>query len=63
MIVSTSSFFFTSFRSVPLALMERDLQFRKVAANQAMQGTVLPVAMLTFALVLKLDTGRSCSAR
>jgi len=54
-IVMSASFLITSFRSIPLALMERDLDFRTIAGNQAIQGTVLPLAMITFAVVLKLE--------
>ena len=53
-VVSSSSFLFSAFRSVPLALMQRDLQFKEIARNQAVNGTVQPAAMILFAVVFRL---------
>ncbi|HET7585017.1 MAG TPA: lipopolysaccharide biosynthesis protein [Gemmatimonadaceae bacterium] len=45
----SANFFIVSFRDVPLALLQRDLKFRTVAVNEAVQATVLSVAMVALA--------------
>ena len=48
-LVLSCNFVITSFRTVPLALLQRDLQFRTVAVNETVQALVLSVAMVAFA--------------
>ncbi len=45
-----SGFFITSFRSVPLSILERDMQFRAVSLNEGINAIVLSVLMVALAL-------------
>jgi PST family polysaccharide transporter len=47
--VLSSNFVITAFRTIPLALLQRDLQFRTVAINDGVQTVVLSIAMVVFA--------------
>ena len=48
-LVLSLNFIITSFRVVPLALLQRDLEFRTVAINETVQALVLSIAMVAFA--------------
>jgi len=48
-LVLSANFVITSFRTVPLALLQRDLQFRRVALNEGVQAIVLSLATVLFA--------------
>ncbi|HEU4700377.1 MAG TPA: lipopolysaccharide biosynthesis protein, partial [Gemmatimonadales bacterium] len=48
-IVMSVNFIITGFRTVPISLMQRDLQFRVLAYNDGMQALILSVAMVVFA--------------
>ena len=48
-LVLSTNFIITSFRTVPLALLQRDLRFRTVAINESVQAVVLAIAMVAFA--------------
>jgi PST family polysaccharide transporter len=50
-LVLSTNFIITSFRTVPLALLQRDLRFRTVAINESVQAVVLAVAMVAFAVL------------
>lgn len=45
-----SGFFITSFRSVPLSILERDMQFRTVSLNEGINAVVLSTLMVALAL-------------
>ena len=47
--VLSSNFVITAFRTIPLALLQRDLRFRTVAVNDGVQTVVLSIAMVVFA--------------
>jgi PST family polysaccharide transporter len=47
--VLSSNFVITAFRTIPLALLQRDLRFRTVAINDGVQTVVLSIAMVVFA--------------
>jgi PST family polysaccharide transporter len=51
MLALSLNFLVTSFRTVPLSLMQRDLQFRVAALNEGIQAIVLSVAMVIFAVL------------
>ena len=48
-LVLSTNFIITAFRTVPLALLQRDLKFRTVAINESVQAVVLAIAMVVFA--------------
>lgn len=51
MVVLGSNFLITSFRIVPLSLLQRDMQFRSAAINDGSQAILLSIAMVTLALL------------
>jgi PST family polysaccharide transporter len=49
-VVLGSGFFITSFRSVPLSLLQRDMRFRATAINEGINAIVLSMVMVALAL-------------
>ena len=49
-VVMSTGFLFTGFRTVPAGLLMKDLQFKRLALLEAAQATVLSVSVLIFAL-------------
>jgi polysaccharide transporter, PST family len=50
-VILGSNFLVTAFRIVPLALLQRDMQFRSAAINDGSQAILLSVAMVALALL------------